>query len=167
MSTTDKPEIPPATRGQLRALAGARRDERAERREAMLNLAVSGYERELIAEKLGVSVATVRREVDRAIGQRRLDAPDRYVRLQVMRLNKALLLVDQAVEEGDIRAVEPLVKLAGALDRYHGLAGGATARNIVEPRRLGRRAPKPLALTHAGSARERVEAPQEVAEKGA
>jgi hypothetical protein len=166
MSTTDEPEIPPATRGQLRALAGTRRAERAARRQTMLKLVVSGYERELIAEKLGVSVATVRREVDSAIARRRLDAPDRYVRLQVMRLNKALLLVDQAVEQGDIRAVEPLVKLAGALDRYHGLARGATAGNIVEPRRLGR-APKPLALTHAGPARERVEAPQEVAEKGA
>jgi len=167
MSTNDQPEIPPPTRGQLRALAGARRAERAERREAMLTLVVSGYERELIAEKLGVSVATVRREVDRAIGQRRLDAPDRYVRLQVTRLNKALLAVDHALEYGDLRAVEPLVRLAGALDRYHGLAVGGTAGNKIEPRRLGRAA-TPLALTHAGPARERGEAAApEVAEKGA
>jgi len=59
MSTTDEPEIPPPNRGELRALGGARRAEKAERRETMLNLVVSGYERELIAEKLGVSVATV------------------------------------------------------------------------------------------------------------
>jgi hypothetical protein len=57
---------------------------------------------------------------------------------------------------------------AGALDRYHGLAaGGATAGNDVEPRRLGR-APTPLALTHAGPVPEWAEAAaREVAEKGA
>jgi hypothetical protein len=43
MSTTDDPEVPPPTRGQLRALAGKRRAEKAERREAMLSLVVSGY----------------------------------------------------------------------------------------------------------------------------
>jgi AraC-like DNA-binding protein len=167
MPTNDKAEIPPPDREQSRALARARRAEKAERRETMFDLVVSGYQREQIAQKLGVSVATVRREVDRAIGQRRLDAPDRYVRLQVMRLNKAQLVVDHALEHGDIRAVGPLVRLAGALDRYHGLAVGATARNDVEPRRLGRAA-TPLALTHAGSARERGEtAAPEVAEKGA
>jgi hypothetical protein len=111
MPTNDDPESPPPTRAQSRALAVARRAEKAMRREAVLNLVVSGYVRELIAEKLGVSVATVRREVDRAIGQRRLDAPDRYVRLQVTRLNKALLVVDHALAHGDIRAVEPLVRL--------------------------------------------------------
>ena len=167
MSTNEKPEIPPPDREQARALARARRAEKAERREAMFELVVSGYQREQIAQKLGVSVATVRREVDRAIGQRRLDSPDRYIRLQVTRLNKAQFVIDHALEHGDLRAVERLVQLAGALDRYHGLAAGATAGTDVEPRRLGR-APTPLALTHAGPARERVEAgAPEVAEKGA
>jgi AraC-like DNA-binding protein len=153
MSTNDEPETPPRDREQSRALARARRAEKAERRERMFDLVVSGYQREQIAQKLGVSVATVRREVDRAIGQRRLDAPDRYIRLQVSRLNKAQLVVDHALEHGDLRAVERLVQLAGALDRYHGLAAGATTGNPVEPRRLGR-APTPLALTHAGPAPE-------------
>ena len=91
----------------------------------------------------------MRREVDKAIDQRRLDAPDRYARLQVTRLTKALRVVDDALELCDLKAVEPLVKIVGMLDRYHGLAAAdATSGRAIEPRRLSR-AVAPLALTHA------------------
>jgi hypothetical protein len=149
MTKNDEGDFAQSERGRLRALAQTRRVTRAERREIMLELVVAGYERELIAQKLCVSLATVRREVDKAIDQRALDAPDRYARLQVTRLTKALRVVDCSLEEGDLKAVEPLVKVLGMLDRYHGLgAAGATNREAVEPRRLPR-AVAPLALTHA------------------
>jgi hypothetical protein len=150
MSTNAKGEIVQSERARLRALAQKRRVTRAERREIMLELVVAGYERELIAQKLCVSLATVRREVDKAIDQRALDAPDRYVRLQVTRLTRALRVVDDALQLCDLKAVEPLVKIVGLLDRYHGLAAAsATNRQAaVEPRRLSR-AVAPLALTHA------------------
>ena len=149
MTTNDEGEIAQSERGRLRALAQKRRAAKVERREIMLELVVAGYERELIAQKLCVSLATVRREVDKAIDQRPLDAPDRYARLQVTRLTKALRVVDCSLEEGDLKAVGPLVKVLGMLDRYHGLAAaGATNRQAVEPRRLPR-AVAPLALTHA------------------
>jgi hypothetical protein len=62
---------------------------------------------------------------------------------------RALRVVDDALQECDLKAVEPLVKIVGMLDRYHGLAAaGATNRTAVEPRRLSR-AVAPLALTHA------------------
>src|SRR5208337_4039595 len=60
--------------------------------------------------------------VDRALAERRLDAPDRYVHLQVARLMKALRLADAALDSGDLKAIGPLVKVVNALDRYHGLA---------------------------------------------
>jgi len=149
MSTNAKGEIVQSERARLRALAQKRRVTRAQRREIMLELVVAGYERELIAQKLCVSLATVRREVDKAIDQRALDAPDRYVRLQVTRLTRALRVVDDALQLCDLKAVEPLVKIVGLLDRYHGLAAAsATNRQAVEPRRLSR-AVAPLALTHA------------------
>ena len=165
MSTNTKGEIAQSERGRLRALAQKRRVTRAERREIMFDLVVAGYSRELIAEKLCVSLKTVRREVEKAIDERRLDAPDRYVRLQVMRLTKALRVVDCALEEGDLKAVEPLVKVVGALDRYHALAAAGPA--ATEQRRLSRSA-APLALTHAAPGLElfRVTA-QKVPEKGA
>src|ERR1700722_7900306 len=96
MSTNAKGEIAQSDRARLRALAQTRRATKAERREIILELVVAGYERELIAQKLCVSLATVRREVDKAIDQRPLDAPDRYVRLQVTRLTRALRVVDEA-----------------------------------------------------------------------
>ena len=115
-----------------------RRVTRAERREIIFGLVVAGYSRELIAEKLCVSLKTVRREVEKAIDERRLDAPDRYVRLQVTRLTKALRVLDCALEEGDLKAVEPLLEVVGALDRYHALAAAGPA--ATEPRRLSRSA---------------------------
>jgi hypothetical protein len=149
MTPNAKGGIAQSDRARLRALAQKRRVTRAERREIMLELVVAGYERELIAQKLCVSLATVRREVDKAIDQRALDAPDRYVRLQVTRLTRALRVVDDALQRCDLKAVEPLVKIVGLLDRYHGLAAAsATNRQAVEPRRLSR-AVAPLALTHA------------------
>ena len=165
MTTNEEGEIVQSERGRLRALAQKRRVTRAERREIMFDLVVAGYSRELIAEKLCVSLKTVRREVEKAIDERRLDAPDRYVCLQVMRLTKALRVVDCALEEGDLKAVEPLVKVVGALDRYHALAAAGPA--ATEQRRLSRSA-APLALTHAAPGLElfRVTA-QKVPEKGA
>ena len=157
MTTNTKGEIAQSDRGRLRALAQKRRVARAERREIMFELVVAGYERELIAQKLCVSLATVRREVEKAIDQRRLDAPDRYVRLQVTRLTKALRVVDdalQAVRSQSGRAPGQDRRRARPLSR----AGGCHATNgrAVEPRRLSRSV-APLALTHAAPGLERSE----------
>jgi hypothetical protein len=79
---------------------------------------VAGYQRELTAQKSGVSLATVRREGEKAIDQRRLDAPDCCVRLQVTRLRKRCAWSMMPSLCG-LKAVEPLVKIVGMLDRYH------------------------------------------------
>ena len=70
-----------------------------------------------------VSERAVRRDVARVIEERRLDAPERYIHLQIDRLTRALRTADRRVERGDMKAVAPLIKLIGALDRYHGLEG--------------------------------------------
>jgi hypothetical protein len=59
------------------------------------------------AQKLGVSLAAARWEVDNAVDHCRLDAPDRYVRLQVTRLTKALRVVDRALALCDLKAASP------------------------------------------------------------
>jgi hypothetical protein len=132
----------------------------------VFELVVAGYRRELIPQKSGASLATVRREVDRAIDQRRLDAPDRYPRLQVTRLTTSLRVVDDALELCDLKAVESLVKILGMLDRYHGLAAaGATNGRAAEPRRLSR-VVAPLALTHAAPGLELSPAEVQKADEG-
>jgi hypothetical protein len=95
-----------------------------------------------------VSVATVRRIAEKAIDKRRLDASERFVKVQAARLTKALLYADLKLERGDIRAFEPYMKLIAALDRYHGLG----RRGPLHPRALEDSLgppPRPLALTHA------------------
>src|SRR5271170_1014762 len=166
MPTSEERELSQSDRRRQRALAQKWRAARAARHETVFELVVAGYRRELIPQKSGVSLATVRREVDRAIDQRRLDAPDRYPRLQVTRLTTSLRVVDDALELCDLKAVESLVKILGMLDRYHGLAAaGATNGRAAEPRRLSR-VVAPLALTHAAPGLELSPAEVQKADEG-
>ena len=118
----------PSQRAAVRAQRRARRNERIARRETFFDLVASGYSCRQIAEAAKVSAATVRREIDRAIAERRLDAPERYAHVQVARLTKALRLADAAIERGELKAVRPLVRLVAALDRYHGLGRAGAQR---------------------------------------
>jgi len=130
-----------SARERVRAAARERRRQRARRDEDILDLVVSGYAAETIADKLGLSVKTVRRAAERAVAKRRLDGGAHYVRLQVMRLTKAMRVVDLNLENGDLKAVEPLLKVMAQLDKYHALRLAAP-----EPPPLALPAP-PLALT--------------------
>ena len=83
---------------------------------------MAGYGYDQVAAKLNLSVSAVRREVDRVLALRAMDAPQRYVGLQLARLSKALLVTDLAMERGDLRSIPALIKVMGELDRYHRLA---------------------------------------------
>jgi hypothetical protein len=75
----------------------------------------------------------VRCEVDRALAAQAPDSAQRYVALQLARLQKAILVVDIALDNADLRSIPALATLLGEFDRYHGLAallgadGGAPA----------------------------------------
>jgi hypothetical protein len=112
---------PTPDRQQARDVAKKRRAKRFERREAYFDLLASGYSYQQIAETMKVTHRSVRRAVDRAVAERRLDSPERYVHLQVARLTKALRLTDMSLDQGDIRAVAPFVRVVAELDRHHGL----------------------------------------------
>ena len=137
-----------SNRAKARAATQARRARAAALRQGYFNALASGFTPEQIAEASHVGVRTIRREIDRALDERRLDSPERYVHLQVARLTKALRLADYHIEQGDLAAVGPLATLVAALDRYHGLrapsppAAGAPPACLALP-------PPPLALTHA------------------
>ena len=144
---TNEPSSP-SQRAGARAAAKARRAKRIERREAFLDLVASGYSHRQIAAAMGVSLATVRREVDKALAERPLHAPERHAALQVERLSKALCHADFKLAQGDTRAFAPYMKLVAALDRYYGLdLGLGLPRAAQTGNALS--APPPLALTHA------------------
>jgi DNA-binding CsgD family transcriptional regulator len=115
---------PAPSRPDLRTQGRARRAAKIARRERYFNLMVSGYSCSQIARMVRTSVATVRREIDRALAERRLDAPERFAQVQVSRLVKALRLAEAAVELGELKAVATYLRIVAALDRYHELAAG-------------------------------------------
>jgi hypothetical protein len=112
---------PVETRETVRGKRLERRTRRAEWRQSCFELVSAGHSYAEVANRLMVSERTVRRDVARVIAERRLDAPERYIHLQVDRLTRALRAADGQIERGDMKAVAPLIKLIGALDRYHGL----------------------------------------------
>ncbi len=125
-----------------RAAAKARRVARQARREDMLDDIAGGVDYGVVAHKNKVSVKTVRREVERALDARWMASPQRYIRLQVERLNRALRAVDEALLDRDVTAVEPLIRLLDKLDRYHAVA----ALDLPAPR-----AARQLALPPVGT----------------
>jgi hypothetical protein len=145
-------EDPQSARARARAAASARRRAKAAFRRASFDLLASGFSAEQIAEARKVSVRTIKREIDSVIAARRLDAPERYVHLQVARLTKALRLADVAIEGGDLKAVQALVQVVKSLDRYHGLSGledPAKGRSLAAPAPpVAALPPPPLGLTH-------------------
>jgi hypothetical protein len=109
-------------RQRQREATRARRVATVDRRQTLFELVVSGHSYEAIARETGLSPSALRRDVGKAIATRSIEAPERYVHLQVARIEKALLAADAAIERGEVRAVSQYLKVVAALDRYHGLA---------------------------------------------
>jgi DNA-binding CsgD family transcriptional regulator len=130
----------------LRAQRRARHATRIARRERSFNLLASGYTYNQIAKRVRTSVATVRREINRALAERRLDEPERFAQVQVARLIKALKLAEAAVELGELKAVATYLQIIAALDRYHesGTGRPSTRRSTDAPPLALPRPPKAL-----------------------
>jgi hypothetical protein len=143
-------------RARERGAAKARKMAKLAWSQNSFDLLASGYSPEQIAEVRKVSVRTIRREIDSAIARRQLDAPERYVHLQVARLTKALRFADAALERGELKAVRALVEVVAAMDRYHGLSDAFRDRaspGLSGPLELHATAalPPPLKLFHGVS----------------
>ena len=126
-----------------------RREALIKRREAYFDLLVSGYSIEEIASHTEKSSSAVRRAVGQALAKRQLDAPEDCARLQVARLSQALRCADASLEEGDLKAIAPFVKVVRELNLYHGVNVGPA--RLAPPATLADIAPTapPLALTHS------------------
>ena len=116
---------PPKPAPDAGAKSRAQASTRIARRERAFNLMASGYTYSQIAKMVRTSVATVRREIDQALAERRLEAPKGFAQAQVARLIKALRLAEAAIELGELKAAAAYLRIAAALDRYHELAAGS------------------------------------------
>jgi DNA-binding CsgD family transcriptional regulator len=125
-----------------------RRAKLIERREAYFDLLVSGYSIEQIARHAKTSPSAVRRAVGQALAKRPLESPEDYARLQVARLTKALRCADASLDEGDLNAIAPFVKVVRELNLYHGVNIGRGRPAPTAPPEIAPTA-RPLALTHS------------------
>jgi AraC-like DNA-binding protein len=140
---------PTSHRARKRALGKILREGLIKRREGYFDLLVSGYSIEQIASHMGKSPSAVRRAIRQALATRRRDAPEDYARLQVARLTKALRCADESLEEGDVTAIAPFLKVVRELNLYHGVnVGPARLAPSATPPDTAPTAP-PLALTHS------------------
>ena len=156
---------PTSERARKRAAGKILREALIKRREMYFDLLVSGYSIEQIASHTKTSVSAVRRAVGQALAKRQLDAPGDYARLQVARLTKALRCADVSLEEGDLKAIAPFLKVVRELNLYHGVDLGRTLAPPPTPPEIAPAAP-PLALTHSpGVALTEVIEDQKVARK--
>jgi hypothetical protein len=78
------------------------------------------------------------------LAKRRLDTSEDYARLQVARLTKALRCADVSLEQGDLRAIAPFVKVVRELNFFHGVTVGS-----ARPAPAALPESPPLALTHS------------------
>jgi hypothetical protein len=135
-------------RARKRASGKTLREALMKRRETYFDLLVSGYSVEQIASHTKTSTSAVRRAVGQALARRRLDTPEDYARLQVARLTKALRCADVSLEEGDLKAIAPFLKVVRELNLYHGVNVGSAGPAPAAPPEIAPTAP-PLALTHS------------------
>jgi DNA-binding CsgD family transcriptional regulator len=140
---TSNPPAAQSRREQIRQQVRNRRAVKADRQATLFELILAGYRYDQIAQRSGLSVKSIRREVNRLLDERERGAPQRYINLQLARLDKAMLVVDHAMDGADLAAVPALLQLQAQYDRYEGfsarLAGGPP------PRAEGQiSAPKPM-----------------------
>ncbi len=72
-------------------------------------------------------------------------APTEYLALQVSRLNEAMMVAYGSMADGNLEAVDRVVRIVSEMDRYHGFSS-SRAPAPAERRRLAPPPQEPLAL---------------------
>lgn len=112
-------------RNRRRKMRRQARAEKAARHERIFDHLVRGMPHVAIARFEKCSVQQVRKIVARELAGRRIDAPADFAKLQIARLNEALMAANGLMIDGDASGVDRLLKVVAQLDRYHGLAQAA------------------------------------------
>ena len=141
MSVSASCVIPPAPEPRGRSIEARRaahldKARRERRIVALLNRGLSMAE---IAAREAVTEKRMRAVVREILARRMPEAPADYAALQASRLNEALLVAMSAMSGTNLRAVECVVKILRAMDRYHGFAAPERAAGRDGRKRAARR----------------------------
>jgi hypothetical protein len=117
---------------------------------------------EELAASEGISMKWARERKAALLASRVIDPPHEFIKLQIRRLSEAMLVSYSAMSNGDLRAVDKVIKVARELDRYHGFVPhpiaprsapslGAAPRLLALPQPLGALAPPEVEPTTDGN----------------
>ncbi len=75
-----------------------------------------------IALREGLTLRRARERVAAVVARRTLEPTEAFVAVQIARLNEAMLVAYAAMKDGNMAAVDRVLKITREYDRYHGLA---------------------------------------------
>jgi transposase-like protein len=107
------PPTPPSRRTPVRRAT-------AERKLRILERLTAGASVADVARMEDLTARRVRQIIAEMLASRAVDPPAGFVPLQIARLGDALQVAHAMMMEGDLQALDRVVKLVGELDRYHG-----------------------------------------------
>jgi hypothetical protein len=127
---------PPLAPQQARRSAARRAT--AERKLRILERLTAGASVGHIAHVENITIRRVRQIIADMLASREVDPPAGFVQLQIARLGDAMVVAHTMMMEGDLQAMDRLIKLTGELDRYHGFGRAeiAAAPQLPPPPRI-------------------------------
>ena len=89
-----------------------------------------------IARVKQLTVRRVRQIIPEMLASREIDPPAGFVQFQIARLSEAMIVARTMMMQGNLPAMDRLIKLTSELDRYHGFAATPIpwAREAAPPR---------------------------------
>ena len=93
----------------------------------------AGVTIEELAASEGISPQWVRRRKAAILAQRAIDPPHEFIQLQIRRLSEAMLVAYTAMNNGNLQAVDRVVKVVRELDRYHGFGSYPNEQRLAAP----------------------------------
>ncbi len=129
----------------------------AERKLRILERLTAGISVAHIAQTEKLTIRRVRQIIGEMLARREVDPPAGFVQLQIARLSDAMSVAHTMMMEGDLQAMDRVVKIVGELDRYHGFGRAPVTAELAPepPRRLPAPSQEPVAMAPA---REEIEA---------
>jgi len=109
---------------------------KAERRERIFARLRLGGTYEKIAREEGVSERRILQIVADALRRQELDDPTDHAIIQLIRLEGAHALAAEAVNAGDLRAIDSLLKVLDRIDRYRKTEAGRPVYDDAARKRL-------------------------------
>ena len=96
--------------------------DRERRRLRILARLQEGWSYEALAEAEALSRERIRQIVKASLDRREVDPNADFIRLQMARLDPALRLASEKVAEGDLMAIDRLLRVLDRMDKYQSAA---------------------------------------------